>query len=180
MRIVTKSKERGEIFKKFKNETEKKVFKLEVLQYYSEGVENKPSLQRWLKGNKEESIRLLKQNAKEMAAWWPKNSRIKKIRIHMVEYPLSDYVQWEIEAYKNVNIPEAGEEVYLLDSKYMEEYPDIPEGWIFDDNRVISTIYDKDGRVKEFEVYEHDEAKSFLELRDKLLKLPLERIQQND
>ena len=173
---TVKGKKRGEVFEKFKNEIKEKAFKLEVLQYYGEGAEEKPSLKEWLRGNKEESVRLLKQNSKQMALWWPKDERIQKTRIHIVEYPLTPYIEWEIEAYRDVNIPEAGENVYLLDSKYVKEYPEIPEGWIFDDNRAISIIYDKNGKVKEFEIYEDEEIKPFLWLRDELFKLPIKRV----
>jgi len=170
-----RGKEAGEFFEKFKRETKKKVFKLETLQYYGEDAEN-PSLQKWLSGSRDESSRILQKNAGEMAVWWPKDPKIRKTRVHIVEYPLSEYIQWEIEAYKYVNIPFCGEEVYLMDSKDVSDYGELSEGWIYDDNRAIIVNYDKDGRSLEFEVYEGDEVKPLLEIRDRLLKLPLKNI----
>ncbi|RJO60013.1 hypothetical protein C4544_06615 [candidate division WS5 bacterium] len=164
-----------EVFEKFKNETQERAFKLETLQYYAEDADD-PSLKKWLNGDKNESIRLLGGNAKERSGWWPKDEKIKKTRIHIIEYPLSEYIKWEIEAYRYVNIPYCGEEVYLLDSKHMDEYQNIPEGWIYDDNRAVIINYDKNGKVLGFETYEGDEVKPFINLRERLLKLPLEEI----
>ena len=48
---------------------------------------------------------------------------------------------------------------------------------IFDRKKVVSNIYNENGMVIKAEVYDiENEVKSFLELRDRLLKLPLEKV----
>ncbi len=159
------------LWNKFWSETKKEWFKVEVLQDYS-GEDSGPSLKTWLKGDKEKSIKLMKEGAKD----WIKmagNAPFKKIRIHIVEKPYTPYLEWEIKVYKNINIPLAKEEVYLLDKKKVSNM-DIPDDdfMIFDQKRVARNYYDQSGRVYKADFYDESEDISrFLLLRKKLLKL---------
>ncbi len=148
-------------------------FKVEVLQFY--GEDNGPSLDSWLAGDREKSLRIMKENAKP---WAEGKENVKKIRIHVVDYPLSDYIKWEIECYKNINIPLVGENIYLIDCKKIGDIQ-LPAGdtMIFDKEKVISNIYDQNGCVIKAEIYEgKKEILPFLNLRKALLQLPLEGI----
>lgn len=169
---------RGEdtkVWKKFWNETKKEWFKVEVLQDYS-GEDSGPSLQAWLKGEKEKSIRLMTEEINSNR--WVKmagKKPFRKIRIHLVEKPYTPYLEWEIKAYKNINIPFAKEKVYLLNKKRVSNL-DIPDGdfMIFDQKRVARNYYDKSGRGYKTDFYEESkDITKFLLLRKKLLKLVL-------
>jgi len=161
------------VWKKFWNETKKEWFKVEVLQDYS-GEDSGPSLKAWLKGEKEKSIRLMTEKINSNG--WVKmagKKPFRKIRIHIVEKPYTPYLEWEIEAYKNINIPFAKEEVYLIDKNKVLNL-DIPDGdfMIFDQKRLAKNYYDKSGRVYKADFYKDGEDISrFLLLRKKLLKL---------
>lgn len=167
-------KELDEIFDSLWDEMREEFFKVEVLQYY--GEDNGPSLEDWMRGNREKSLEIMRKKAKP---WADGKKDVKKIRVHVVDYPLSDYIQWEIEHYKNVNIPLVGEEIYLLDRNEVSNIK-LPQGdtMIFDKKKVLSNIYDDSGIVVKAEIYENkEEVKPFLEVRDRLLKLPLEKIE---
>jgi len=76
------------LWNKFWSETKKEWFKVEMLQDYS-GEDSGPSLQAWLKGDKEKSIRLMRE--KTDSNEWIKmagGKSFKKIRIHIVENPI--------------------------------------------------------------------------------------------
>jgi len=166
-------KEFDNIVDSFWDEMQYEFFKVEVLQYYGES--NGPSLKDWLQGNHEKSLEIMRKNAKP---WQEGKEGVKKIRIHVVKYPLSEYIQWEIEHYKNINIPLVGEEIYLIDWRKIGDLK-LPKGdtMIFDRKKVVSNIYNENGMVIKAEVYDiENEVKSFLELRDRLLKLPLEKV----
>ncbi|MEK7447428.1 MAG: DUF6879 family protein [Patescibacteria group bacterium] len=172
MKIVNR-KELDKIFDSFWDEMQEEFFKIEVLQYY--GEDDGPSLREWLAGNREKSLEITRSNAKP---WHEGKEGIKKIRIHVVDYPLSDYIQWEIEHYKIINVPLVGEEIYLVDSNEVKDLG-LPKGdtIIFDQKRVISNIYDSDGVVISAEIYGNkDDIGLFLDLRDQLLKLQIEKI----
>ena len=158
------------VWNKFWNETKKEWFKVEVLQDYSY-EDSSLSLQAWLEGNKEKSIKLMKLYSKDwikMASKTPFN----KIRIHIVEKPYTLYLGWEIELYKHINIPLAKEEVYLVDKNKVLNL-ELPDGdfMIFDQKRVAKGHYDKSGRCYEMDFYEEgDDIGKFLFLRKKLLE----------
>ena len=159
----------------------KEWFKVEVLQDYS-GEDAGESLDAWMAGDKERSIQLMK-------AWTPEwanecrakvEQGVKLTRIHVVDYPLSDYVQWEIEVYKNRNIPMGGEDVYLLDRKDISGI-DLPAGdlMIFDKKYVVVNEYDDNGRMTS-ETF-HDESDStfndYFYIQDQLLGSSLQKVQ---
>lgn len=154
-------------------------FKVEVLQDYT-GEDKGESLDAWKTGDKDHSIEL-------MRAWssdWTNECQRKVergatlTRIHIVDYPLSDYLQWEIEVYKNRNIPLGKETVYLLDRK------DIADVWLpagdmmmFDQKNVVIGNYDQTGYAETQDFYdENDDINRFLQLRERLLKAPLQRL----
>lgn len=147
-------------------------FKVEVLQDYS--AEDKGlSLDAWRAGDKERSIELLH----EQPADWTSECRakvqagVKLIRIHVVDYPLSEYVQWEIEVYKNRNVPLGNEEVYLVDRADLRGI-DLPAGdmMMFDQKDVVINSYDETGYAYEQTFYgEDDDIERFVVLRRKLL-----------
>ncbi|MFH0937030.1 MAG: hypothetical protein V1808_01930 [Candidatus Daviesbacteria bacterium] len=119
--------ENDKLWLKFWQETRKEWFKVEALQDYS-GEDFGPSLKAWLEGNKEKSIELMiKEIGQEGWVEMARKAPFKKIRIHIVEKPYTPYLEWEIEHYKHVNIPLAGEEVYLVNKNQVSDL-DIPNG----------------------------------------------------
>lgn len=158
---------------KFWNELKKNWFKVEVLQYYS--FDEGESLQAWMAGDKEKSLKLIKKDP----GWMQGKENVKKVRIHVVERPLTEYIKWEIEYYKYVNIPKVGEEIYLL-NKDKAGGIELPQGdtMIYDDEKVIENIYDKQGNYLGSNIYEEpEEIKLFIEIREQLLKLDLEKVE---
>lgn len=154
-------------------------FKVEVLQDYS--AEDKgESLSAWMAGDKARSIELLKTSSHEWTDECRKKveSGIKLTRIHIVDYPLSEYVQWEIEVYKNKNLPLGREEVFLLDRRDIIGL-DLPSGdlMMFDQSNVVIGNYDDSGYAVTQTFYSsNDDISKFLALRAKLLDSRLIRI----
>ncbi len=165
----------GELWNDLKNEW----FKVEVLQDYS-AEDKSESLDAWMAGDKERSIELIKAEPSEWANDCRKKVEdgVKLTRIHVVDYPLSEYVQWEIEVYKNRNIPVGREDVYLLDRKDIPML-DLPSGdlMIFDKTNVVVGNYDSSGYVVSQDFYTgNDTISEFLELREQLLGAKLQRV----
>jgi len=154
-------------------------FKVEVLQDYSAEDEGE-SLSAWMSGDRERSIELLKAEPHE----WADDCRnkvengVKLTRIHIVDYPLSEYVQWEIEVYRNRNVPMGREDVYLLNRKDIPELV-LPAGdlMIFDKMKVVIGNYDETGFAVTQTFYnEEDDISEFLDIRNALLKANLKRV----
>src|SRR5581483_8559660 len=96
-------------------------FKLEVLQDYSAEDAGK-SLNAWLNGDKQGSLRLMKQ--KINSQWVDdcqklRSRRVKLLRLHVLEELQTDYIAWELEHYRQINIPLCGEQVYLLEKSQL-------------------------------------------------------------
>lgn len=147
-------------------------FKVEVLQDYS-AEDKSPSLEAWMAGDKEKSLELLGKDSNEWndACREKAEAGVRLTRIHVVDYPLSDYVQWEIEVYKTHNVPHGRENVYLIDRKNLEGL-DLPAGdcMIFDKKRVVVNDYDETGYAYQQTFYDDgDDIEQFLNLREALL-----------
>jgi len=86
-------------------------------------------------------------------------------RVHLIQFPISSYVLFEMEAYKK-NV-EVWEEIFYLPSENcsIEVNSDF---WIFDDNVVLKMFYDEDGCFLKFE--EMENAGSYLQIKNYLLK----------
>ncbi|MEK6925371.1 MAG: DUF6879 family protein [Nanoarchaeota archaeon] len=89
-------------------------------------------------------------------------------RVHVIKQPLSDYLKFELEAYK-LNIKN-GEKISLLSQ---EDFNKIKTNinsdfWLFDDKIVLKMSYDKEGRFLGFNEI-RDNIGEFIELKDKLL-----------
>lgn len=125
--------------------------------------------------DKTKSIELMKEEAAK--ADWVKDFQkapFKKIRIHIVEYPLTSYLEWEIEHYKNINVPLCGEEVYLIKKEDTSNL-DLPDGdfVIFDEQRVAKNYYDETGKVYKMDFYDsRDDISNFLNLKRDLIRVP--------
>ena len=158
-------------FERFWNDLKEEWFKVEVLQDYS-GEDFGPSFKTWIEGDREKSIELLKENAR--SSDWAKTAKsipAKKVRIHIVDEPYSEYLKWEIEHYKLINIPLVGEEVYLIKREDVIGL-DIPDGdfMIFDNTRVVRNYYTPEGKMYKADFYdESDDISKFLELKEKIL-----------
>ena len=157
---------------KFWNDLKEEWFKVEVLQDYS-GEDICKSLKAWFRGDKEESIKLIGTDVQALE--WAKINKgtpFKKIRIHIVEEPFTPYLLWEIENYRLINIPLAGEEVSLINRDNVKELG-IPDGdfMIFDNKRAVKNYYDREGKMYKADFYyEEDDINTFLELKKKLVE----------
>lgn len=150
-------------------------FKVEVLQDYT-GEDDSPSLRAWLKGDKEQSLALLKQTTHN---GWAERCKEKSgqgvlmRRVRIIEKPHTPYTEWELEFYKHINIPN-GEQLFFLDKKVVQGL-DLPSGdlMIFDNKRAVMCAYDKTGRVTHQTFYDKaDDIAKFLQLKHDLLVLP--------
>ena len=174
MKIVDREGQ-GKYWDKYWKQVKKDFFKVEVLQYYEEDVS--PSLVAWLKGDKEKALILLEKEAIEVEDWAKGKKKVKKVRVHVVDLPLTDYLQWEIEWYKRVNIPRVGEKVYIIDNKKIKHL-DLPDGdfMIFDNGNVIKNTYDNKGWCTGAEIYEGSEVGKFVDFKKAIMEfaVPLE------
>jgi hypothetical protein len=149
-------------------------FKLEVLQDYS-GEDKSESLALWKQGEKERSVGLFKsrQNAEWVKDYRKKSDQgVRLLRLHIVEKPHTQYLEWEIEHYKHINIPICGEEVYRVDKEDVTHL-EIPSGdmMIFDKQKVVVNQYNEEGLMMGATFYEKgDNISSFLSLREELLR----------
>ena len=86
-------------------------------------------------------------------------------RVHLIQFPISQYLSFELEEYKN-NI-KAWEEIFYIP---FEKCPINIESdyWIFDDKIVLKMNYDNDGAFLNFE--EIKDVKPYLEIKKYLLK----------
>lgn len=161
-----------ELWNTYWSETKEEWFKVEVLQDYG-GEDGGVSLEAWLNGDIKSSLKELDKIGSQTWVKEFKQAPFKKIRIHIVEKPYTPYLSWEIEHYKRINIPPAGENVYLVDKVQVSDLL-IPNGdfIIFDQKRVTRNHYDRSGREYEMDFYEEtDNIDSFLSLRKELLKI---------
>ena len=174
--MKTLNREEGILeWQKFWDEMKNEWFKVEVLQDYS--VEDMgDSLQAWFAGNRKKSLELMKKDAGSNE--WVKMSNAtpaKKIRIHIVDKPYSPYLLWEIEYYKLVNIPLAGEEIYLVQREAVKDL-DIPDGdfMIFDNKQVVRNYYTSEGKCNKADFYyEDDDIRKFLDLKTEISKVKM-------
>ncbi|MEX1997491.1 MAG: DUF6879 family protein [Candidatus Andersenbacteria bacterium] len=154
------------------NEMQDEWFKIEVLQDYS-GEDKGPSLDAWLTGDKEKSIQLMVDDYNKEWVKMCQKSPAAKRRFHVVRKPYTPYLEWEIELYKRVNIPLAGEIVHLVPAEKVEHL-NIPDGdvMIFDQKRVARAYYTPEGKVEKMDFYEKstDDISSFLHIRAELPK----------
>lgn len=153
-------------FDKFWDELKTEWFKVEALQDYSAEDES-DSLKEWFSGNREGAIKLIKSNINLSED----NNKINKIRIHIVDEPYSEYLLWEIEHYKLVNIPIEGEKVFLLNREDIKNL-EISDGdfMIFDNKKVIRNHYGPDGKMYKADLYyEEDNISDFLALKNNIL-----------
>lgn len=87
-------------------------------------------------------------------------------------------MQWEIEVYKNRNIPLGHEDIFLLDRKDVADL-DLPAGdlMLFDQKNAVIGQYDETGYAQSQTFYdETDDLSSFITLREKLLRANLVRV----
>ena len=86
-------------------------------------------------------------------------------RVHLIHFPISSYVLFEMEAYKR-NI-EVWEEIFYI--PFEKCSVDVKSDfWIFDDSIVLKMNYDKDGRFVNFE--EINDCSSYLQIKKFLLE----------
>ncbi len=168
---------RDESFKEFEkhwDSLKSEWFKLEVLQDYS-GEDTGPSLDAWLKGDKSLSRKLMKDLVSKD---WIKSCQslsdngVELIRLHVVDYPLTKYLEWEFEHYKVINIPLCKEKVYIINKLDVDDIK-LPKGdlMIFDETTVAINSYDDMGKMQTQTFYykDSDDISSFLDIRHKLI-----------
>jgi len=86
-------------------------------------------------------------------------------RVHLIQFPISQYVSFELEEYKN-NI-KAWEEIFYMPFEKCSINIET-DFWIFDDTIVLKMNYDKDGAFLNFE--EVKDIGPYLEIKKYLLK----------
>lgn len=127
------------VWDEYFNSTKANIFKCEVLQDYS-AVDMGPSLRAWLDGNQKLSKRLMIEEKEQNE--WGKDYRTKpvtKTRVHVVSYPLTSYLEWEIVSYQ---LNTWNEQIYLVNRDKLIGI-EVPLGdfWIFDDRCAVEYIY---------------------------------------
>ena len=153
----------------------KEWFKVEILQDYT-GEDDGESLQTWKAGDTEKSKELFVKLVKagDDSPWVKRcqtkvKQGVKLLRYHVVEEPHSPYLEWEIMIYKARNIPDCGEQVFLVPKTKVADL-DLPSGdfMIFDNKRVVVNTYDDIGKMTQQDFYdasEGDDISHYLELK---------------
>jgi hypothetical protein len=163
-----------EMWDKFWNEMSEEWLKVEVLQDYT-AEDDGPSLQAWLRGDKDRSIELLKTDEDPeftRDCRYKISQGVNLLRLHIVEEPLTQYLEREVEYYKQVSIPRRGEQIFIVRKADLSGLkPPSGDLMIFDNRRVILNKYNQKGLMIEETFYdESDDISDFLELRNELLK----------
>lgn len=100
-------------------------------------------------------------------------------RVHVIDYPLTDYLRWELYAYPgNVAV---GEEVYIVDRDTHPELDELrTDFWLLDDRVVLVMHYDGDGRFLHADRAPDEDLDEYRRLRDVALRwaVPLDEYQQ--
>lgn len=160
---------------RFWDEAQIEFFKVEDVQDYSgEDTQQDGSLQLWMKGDKEAALDLIRTNRNE---WAEQTSAkpITKIRIHVVDEPYCEYLKWEIEHYKLVNIPLGKERTFLVNREDVPDY-NLGDFMLFDGTRVTKSHYSAVGRLEGMDIYENEPIDEFLAARELLMKYAVEII----
>jgi hypothetical protein len=144
-------------------------FKVEDLQNYSdEDNAKKGSLGAWLNGDKERALEIMR-NEKNAWAQQTRANSARKIRIHVVDEPYTEYLKWELEHYKNINIPLGDEEVYLVNRTNVPDY-NLGDFMMFDENAVSDSLYNESGYMVSMDFYENEPIDKFLAAKQLLMK----------
>jgi hypothetical protein len=162
--------EANKLWKKYWDEAKTSFFKVEAEQDYSaeENLQN-VSYTAWQRGDKDESVRLMKEQAQAYTEHI-REKPILKQRVHIVEHPYSSYLEWEILHYEHANIPYGDEEVYLVDADVISEVTIPGDFMIFDDLKVVNSHYNSEGLMTHRDFYdENDDVSEFIYLRNLLL-----------
>ncbi|MDB5179609.1 MAG: hypothetical protein JWN12_241 [Candidatus Saccharibacteria bacterium] len=153
----------------FWNEANDEFFKVEDIQdYTAEDNDQKSSLHLWLEGNKQASLDMIRSNKNE---WAEQTSlkNIRKIRVHIVDEPYTEYLKWEIEHYKIVNIPLGKERTYLVNRKDVPDY-DLGDFMMFDGKKVTRSHYSTEGRMESMDIYENESIDRFITAKARLMQ----------
>jgi hypothetical protein len=158
-----------ETWRRFWDDAKTEFFKVENLQDYT-GEENdqQSSLHLWLQGDKEASLRLIQENNSKWAEQ-TSSKAIAKIRIHIVDEIYTEYLKWEIEHYKLVNIPLGKEQVFLVKRSLVPNYQ-LGDFMMFDSKKVVRNHYSLTGRMESRDFYENEAIDDFLIARSLLMK----------
>lgn len=139
-------------------------FRLETLPQYLVPQEA-DELSAWRRGERRldtpETLEWLREVRDDVARgerWW---------RVHVVDYPLSEYTRWELFSYQSNTM--AGEEVFIADRSWSPELVDLREDfWLYDSRIAISMVYDNDGRFLRPE--KREDYQRYLRMRDIAMK----------
>lgn len=154
---------------KFWNEMTGEFFKVEDLQSYAdEKTEQQSSLSLWLAGERDASLTAMQAHQSEWAAH-AASKKVRKVRIHVVDEPYSEYLRWEIAHYRMINIPLGGEEVFLVNRVDVPEY-DLGDFMMFDERRVTKSNYSEGGRLESMDIYQDELIQKFMDAKRLLLK----------
>lgn len=137
-------------------------FRVETLQRYNVDEEQE-AFQYFLKNNKlpkwicDDWCDIIKQAKAKWATMQ---------RVHLLQFPISKYLSFEFEEYKN-NI-KAWEEIYYIPAN---ECPIKIESdfWIFDDTTILGMHYDNNGKFIDFKKIE-DNIDTYLQIKKYLLE----------
>ena len=87
-------------------------------------------------------------------------------RVHLIQVPISQYLSFELEEYKN-NI-KAWEEIYYIPTNECSIKIE-SDFWIFDDTTILGMYYDNNGKFIDFKKIE-DNIDTYLQIKKYLLE----------
>jgi len=144
------------------NSFKKSAFRIEILQRYNVDEEQE-AYDFFLKNKKlpkwfwEDWCDIIKQATNRWA---------KMQRVHLINFPINQYISFELEVYKK-NIA-VWEEIYYIPLENLEKEIK-SDFWIFDDNIVLEMYYDKAGTFLDFKEIK-DGNDTYIQIKNYLLE----------
>lgn len=158
-------------WKELKNE----FFKCETLQAYNEESERE-LLDLFYSGQYDQVKQLLKADVEDPNSIWNdvRERGLSFLRVHVFQRPLSEYLRFEIEAYKIQ--AEKGEDVRMVSLDQLQE--ELPEGirdfMLFDGKKALTPEFSEDNKLVSATLSDdHEVLQPLLRQRETLLRISM-------
>lgn len=143
MKKFIKEEEFDEYFDKYWHNIKKEFFKCETLQYYNEPEEYQ-FFSLFRAGQFKQLHKLLKEDVQGKESVWneARKKKIHFIRVHVFNIPLSEYIKFEVEAYK-IQSKIGSEKIWMVPQKILKQkiLKKLKDFMLFDNTRAIIVEY---------------------------------------
>ncbi len=170
MKKFIKEKEYDDHFDLFWDKTKYEFFKCETQQFYNEEGEE-DFLLAFQSGDFIKLKNMLIEDVQaEESIWNEANKRkINFVRVHTFQTPLTEYIKFELEAYK-IQQEFGYEKIYLVPEELFLSKNNLKDFMLFDNKHAIIVDYNLDGKIEGATITtEKKDIENLLKLKDKLL-----------